>query len=535
MNTSRRPLFWLTLSAVLIASIWWIFHVPYRPGRIFDAIPATATVVTVIEKPAEEWEPVLGNSLLRRVLKAVGINDEELAKLNANKGVRKWTEKLAGDKTVIAYVPLMGPEQKPALVAASWIGVHSRLLRWQLAWFKIKGLTPVYLDNGNLTIWLSRAKFGKTNLRLSLALSDGLVLACISEDPIGVRALLEAAENYPYRHTIASRGLPAKTQGLIHGTPRHWGWFEFDHKPVAFELALEPEYLQLDIYGMEGLPASTIITNVYGYERALGFIASRSDLAVLFPLSWVNSFIHQDPSLALLNAVREFAGTGNAPPHALAFVALLDQDYYGRVRGPMNKTMKALLSKGVKVPTLLAGLQIRNDAEADKRINQMLARLNSQYGVELVAGPFEPESGLRMTCIQDVHKSFYGSFELQERVAYAARGNWLIMASHGSTLKQLLSQQNLEEKAGWPGATATSSDAIAWANFEGMGQTLKNGVALAKLGTMLDSSGKAESRRTMLDQAGLVTAVLKELKQANLSVKSSPTGLRATLVIGQSR
>lgn len=533
MNTSRQPSFWLILIVSLMAGIWWIFHVPYRPGHLFDAIPASATVVSVSENLAGEWTTVFTNTLLRRVLKAAEVEDDAIAKLETDRVVRKWMEKLASHKTVLAYVPAMGAEQKPALVAASWIGIQSRLLRWQLAWFKMRDLTPVYLDNGNLTIWLSRAKFGKTNLRLSLALSEGLVLACLSEDPIGVRTLLEAAENYPYRHTVAARGVPVMTRGLLEGTPRHWGWFEANHKPVAFALELKSESLRLDMHGLESLPPALCITNVAGYERALGFIGRRSDLATLFPLSWVNSFIPQDPSLALLNAVREFAGTDNAPTNALAFVALLDQDHYGRVRGPMNKTMKALLSKGVKAPTLLVGLQIRNDAEADKRINQLLTQLNSQYGMALVAGSFEPESGLRMTSIQDARRSFYGSFDAQERVAYAARGNWLIVASNGSILKKLLSQQHPEGTAGWLGTAATTSDAIAWANLGGIGQTLKNGIALAKLGTMLDSSGKAESRRTMLDQASLATAILQELNQANLSVKSTPAGLRATLVIGR--
>lgn len=533
MNTSRRPAFWLILITVLIAGIWWIFHVPYRPERIFEAIPASASVVSVHENLAGELDAVLTNALLRRAVKAAGVGDAAVDKLKSNKLARKWTATLVGEKTVIAYVPSLGVEQKPALVAASWIGRESRLLRWQLAWFKMRDLTPVYLNDGNLTIWMSRAKFGKTHLRLSLALSEGLVLACISEDPIGVRTLLEAAENYPYRHTIASRGVPAMVQGLITGTPRHWGWFDANSKPVAFELAMKSESISLEMHGIESLPATTGITNGVGAARGLDFIRGRSDLAVLMPLSWVGAFIPRDPSLVLLDTVREFVTTDTAPPDALAFVALLDQKHYGRVRGPMNKTMKALLSKGVKVPTLLIGMQIQSDAEADKRINQMLARLNSQYGMDLVAGPFDRESGLRMTSIGDARKSFYGSFEADERVAYAARGNWFIIASNGSILKMLLSQESSEGNSEWPGASDATSDAMAWAHFDGIGQTIKNGIALAKLGTMLDSSEKEESRRAMLDQAGWMTAVLTELHRAELTMKSTPMGLRARLVIGR--
>lgn len=532
MNTSRRLVFWLILIISLIISVWWIFYVPYRPDRVFGAIPATATVVSVNENLAGEWDAVFTNPLLLRAVKAAEVEESAITKLKSNKVVRKWTEKLAADRTIIAYVAALGPEQKPALVAASWIGNQSRLLRWQMAWIKTRDLIPVNLDGGNLKIWLSNTKFGKTDLRLSLALSEGLVLACISEDPIGVRTLLEAAEAYPFRHTLAERDRPALARGLLKGHPRHWGWLEAKNKPVAFEFELKPKSLCLNLSGLESLPVSAPLKDAAGSETAMNFIGNTSDLAALLPLSWVNEFLPRDPSLLLIKTVQEFANSTDAPTNALAFVALLDQDHYGRVRGPMNKTMKALMSKGVKVPTLLAGLQVKSDAEADKRINQMLAKLNSQYGLELVAGPFEPESGLRMTSIQDARKSFYGSFELQERVAYAARGNWLILASNGSILKKILSQPPREGKSEWTLDATEMPAATAWANLNGIAQTLKNAVAIAKLGTMLDSSEKSQSRRTILDQAGLATAVLRELDQANLTVQSAPTGFQVKLVIG---
>jgi hypothetical protein len=221
----------------------------------------------------------------------------------------------------------------------------------------------------------------------------------------------------------------------------------------------------------------------------------------------------------------------DAPPHALAFAALLDQDHNGRIRGPINKNLRGLI-KGVKAPTLLLGMQIQNDSEADRRIGQTLAKLNSQYGLALESGPFEPESGLRITSIQDMRKSFYSSFEPEERVAYVVRGNWLIIASNGAILKKLLSQPAAEGKNNWQLDPAATPMAGAWANLNGIGQTLKNAAGVAKLATLLDASEGAPSLREKLDQAGTVAAVLRELGQANLSVHSADTGFKLKLVVG---
>ncbi len=531
MKTLRQISFWVTLTISLLISVWWTFHVPYRPEHVFDALPAAATVVSVHQNLAEECDAVFNNPLLLRAIRAGGIDEASLAALSTNTVARKWIAKLSADQSVLAYVPAMGSEQKPALIAASWIGNQSRLLRWQMAWLKTRELTPVYLDDGNLTIWLSRTRFGKSNLRLSLALSEGLVLACISEDPIGVRTLLEAAENYPDRYTVAGRGRPAVAHGLLKGSPRHWGWFEANRKPVAFQFELHPETVNLEMSGTEVLPVALPLKEAEGTGNAMNLIAKTSDFAALLPLDWVSAFIPPDPPLLFLKTVRELADPKGTPDHALAFMALLDQDHNGRIRGPINKNLRSLI-KGVKAPTLLLGLQIQSDSEADNRINQTLTKLNSQYGLELTAGPFEPESGLRITSIYDARKSFYSSFEPEERVAYVVRGNWLILASNGSVLKKLLSQPTTGGKNDWKLDPAAMPTASAWANLNGVGQTLKNVSGVAKLASMLATSSGTPALRETLNQVGTAAAVLRELNQAHLTMQSSPGGFRLNLVIG---
>jgi hypothetical protein len=74
--------------------------------------------------------------------------------------------------------------------------------------------------------------------------------------------------------------------------------------------------------------------------------------------------------------------------------------------------------------------------------------------------------------------------------------------------------------------------ASAWANLDGVGQTLKNVAGVAKLAAMLDSSSESQPWREVLDQSGAITGVLRELKQARLTMQSVPGGFRLNLVIG---
>ncbi|MEI6563434.1 MAG: hypothetical protein WCO42_03895 [bacterium] len=530
MKHTKQILFWSILAVSLILGVWWILYVPYRPDRVFAAIPADASVVSVHHNLADDWDPVFNNPMLLRAIKAAGVEDGDLAGLATNKVVREWTEKLASDQLVMAYMPAMGPQHKPALIAASWIGRQSRLLRWQVSWIRSRDLIPISFDNGHLTVWLTRTKFGKTNLRLSLALSEGLVLACISEDPFGVRTLLESAENYPDRRTALASGKPDSARGLLAGFPKHWGWFDAGHKPVAFQIDIKPERLMLDMAGTVPLPASVSLNEAEGTKKAMELLGGTSDFLSLLPLNWISALIPQEPSSLLMETVRELADTNNAPSHALAFTAILDQDHNGRIRGPMGQKLRALV-KGVKVPTVLVGFQVRDEADADSRIRHAVEQLNSRYGLSLATSLFESENGLRLTSIQENRKNFYGSFEPGERAAYAVTGNWLILASNASSLKKLLTQP-ANGKTIWEVAPSSSASASGWANLNGIGQTLKTTAGVAKLAALFDASSEAPATRETLDQVGIAAAILRELNQAQMTVNASQTGFQLKLVIG---
>lgn len=531
LNSRQRPLFWILLTVFTAIGVWWVFHVPYRPERVFAAIPGNASVVSVHQNLAAEWDNVLKNPMVLRAAQAAGVQQKDLDDITANPVIRKWVNLLVSDQTALAYVPSLGARQKPALVCASWIGGQSRRLRWQMAWIKSRDLIPVKVNDGRLTIWLNRTKFGKTNLRLSLALTEGMVLACISEDPGGVQTLLEAAENYPGRLTVASSGKPGQARSLVNGSPRHWGWIDTRRDLLAYQLNLEPERLTLDLIGKPAMAPVPPLAATAGLKTATTLAGRTSDLIALLPMGWVQPLMETESNYLWLNALRPLFDTHGATSNALAFVALLDQDHNGRLRGPMGATLRGFI-KGVKTPTLLVGLQVGSQEAADIRIKQVINTLNSQYNLSLALHQINTEEGTGITLIEETRKSFYGSFEPDERIAYAMSGDWLILASNAAVLRRVMAPSP-EGVPAWGPLSSPGPCALGWVNLASIAPTVKNAAGVMKLATLFSSSAQAATIRESLNQAGIWTDVLRTLGQAKITLDATGPTLHTKMVIGK--
>jgi hypothetical protein len=530
-NTRPGPLFWILLIVFLAIGAWWIFYIPYQPERTFSAIPINASVVSVHRDLAGEWDNVLKNPMILRAVKAAGVEEADLEKVKADPVVKKWVDKLVSDQTILAYVPSLGTQQKPALVCASWIGGQSRRLRWQMAWIKSRDFIPVKLNGGELTVWLTRTKFGKSNLRLSLALTEGMVLACISEDPVGVRTLLEAAETYPGRLTVAMAHKPDEAIRLLNRSPRHWGWIDNHRDMMAYELILDPERLTLYLSGHLSIPSAPPLSETSGLKTVKDLTGTTSDLTAIIPLSWLQPLMGAEANQLWLDALRPLCDTNGTPPDALAFVALLNQQHNGRLRGPMGSVLRGFI-KGVKTPTLLVGLQVGSRDAADTRIKEAITKLNSHYNLSLVLRQADSDGTEGLTLIEESRKNFYGSFEPDECIAYAMSGDWLILASNASVLKKFLGTPH-EGAPAWGPLSSPALSALGWINLSSVAPTVKNAAGVLKLATLASPSDQSAELREKLNQAGLWAEVLRALNQAKITLGTTGPTFQAKLEIGK--
>jgi len=90
VNVPRRLWFWILAAAFAWAMFFWVTHVPYRPDRLFRAIPANSAWISVHDGLAARWAGLSGNPLIMTVLNACGIDLETQAMLAADKDFQSW-------------------------------------------------------------------------------------------------------------------------------------------------------------------------------------------------------------------------------------------------------------------------------------------------------------------------------------------------------------------------------------------------------------------------------------------------------------
>lgn len=529
MIPARRISFWLVLIMALVMAAWWVLHVPYRPDRVLAALPAEATVVSVQNNLAAQWDALVRNPLIKDCLIAGGIRETNLVAIATNTTIREWAATLASDRSTIAFVPSMGAQHKPALVFASWIGTRSRILRWQVDWIKSRDIVPVKLDGGRLAVYRIRSDLDKSDLHLSLALSEGLILGCLSSDPLGARTLLETAEEYPGRRSLAKTGKPAQALRLLQANPPLWGWFELNHSLVAYTLELAEHRLLLQMTGTYSLPKANSLAALPGLDPIRRLAADKSDVLAIMPLNWLHALIPAEPAAAWAQAVLEFTEPGNAAPDAAAFIALLDPKHNGRLRGPLGGTLRAFI-KGVKTPTLMIGMQVGNREEADTRIRRLIDQLNRRYALALVSTVESELNGL--ATIQQPGKTFYGSFEPGECIAFTTVDGWLVLASNASVLKQILEAPD-HQKPQTPISDTSGPAALAHIQFDSLSQTVRTVAGVLKLASLFAGSPEMTAARGTLDRAGTWADVLQKLEEANISVRTSGDIFKARMEIGK--
>ena len=543
MSTGRHKiLFWLFLVVFVVLGFWWLGYTPYRPDAVFSAIPANATFVTVHKNLAQELTTLTGNPATRDLLISSGIKEEDLNSLCSNRQTQAWIRRLASKETVLAYVPAMGYQHKPAWVFASWIGGESQRLRWQMRWFKSSDLRPVTLEYGR-KIWITSTEFPQPEQRLSLALADGMLLGCVSEDSNAVRYLLETSDAYPSRPSVLSSGSLMDARTLAPTNRLHWGWFNqrldrdvnrFSPTMIGFGVTfLADGRIDLSLVGNESLPEAMALSGHSDYARLKDFLGSSPDLITVLPLGWARPLLMQTTSPLWAEAVSELTDTQGAPTNALAFLALLNREHSGRIRAALGKSVAMLVGKGLRVPTLLVGMQLNDQREATARINRMVTVINARYGSSLETRAVT--MGEReVTLIAESRNNFYGKFEPSEQIACAVVDKWLILSSNAAILRRLLERGSTkaEDEKGDEHAVAGAS-AYAWADLNHLGKTMKEVLAVSQLAMMAGNSPNSKDTQSSLETVREWIERAQHLEQVSVSMKSTGAGTQMDVVIGR--
>lgn len=537
----RRIAFWSVLLIAIAACVAWVLYVPYKPESVLAAIPAEADFVSVHRNLAAGLPLLLENGVAHGMGSAAGFSVQQLAGVSSNQVAMTWIRRLARDSTAIAYVPALGRSQAPAWVFASWIGNQSQKLRWKVFWFHPRILRTTAAEYGR-TVYAVRMRTGDPRQQLSVAVVEGVLVGCLSEDPTAARYLVQTFDRQFGRRSLAAD--PGfRAAGLRVATDQvHRGWIRVRRNPLA--AGSTPSILACELHLPDrnhlqarfSLPGS--LPRIAGRAAdpfPAGFLGAAPDCALVLPASWINAFLPDSPAVPLWVTTLQPLLANNAT-NAMVFAAILNRAHCGRIRGPLGDSLTPFL-KGLRVPTLVVGLQVQDAGEASRRVMESLDCINSRYGLGLIPHPVGA-SGTTITLIEESRKNLYGRFEPDERVAWTFRDGWMIFGSNASMLKQLLSVSSAATNTASapavvfpalaPGGTA---DASLWLNTPETSRLFKDAISAVTLSLLIRNPEGTQETRRRLDTAKLWIDRIQYLGAASAVVRQQDDRVQVEISI----
>lgn len=526
----RRPLlFWLLLAAALGAAAWWVLYTPYRPEHMYRALPAQTAFVSVHRDLSGRWDEVHRNPLIQTLFLALGVEPEDLQSLSEDPATRQWLDLLAADEALVAFVPSLGNPGEPAWLIVTWLGAKSQRLRWNLHWAKIKELTPHPPYRGWPSWTLDTEKEGEP--KLTFALVEGMGIGVFSKDPRllnevldaldGVQPSLDRRPEFPGRTGIWCRDPRAPDRGWVN--PEAWdAAVTSPVGPVTYEWS-ELQSGQLrglvtgrDPFAVEFSRAPQLKTA--GLDRLLGDLPQ--GVALLSP-ALALPYMEQPNRAAWLRLLAEVIRLEKA---GVIAVGLVGDEYSGRL-------------KGIKLPTLVTGIPVGDEARAAAWLREAFDRLNARYRWGLV--PREVSAGRgRMTIVEGTSTNFLSSLPPAECPAYLLRGGWLLLASNSEGLGRLAERfdglpTNRPAPAAWAGDLAAEpAPAYLWLDLARAAKTLRTAISTYSLKLLFEDPSGSQETRQKLNEAKAWIDSLVPLNRARFWMRSDGTRMEISYKLG---
>jgi hypothetical protein len=501
-----KLLFFLLL---MVAAVWWSLWFPFNEEKLRLAIPGDSTLIAEIQSPGARWDAIRANPLVAAFLPGTVETGAPSAADANTRRIAFLVRWLAPTRALLAYVPEYASSDRPAWVAASWSGHRAQLFRWALGINLVPGFHAERTNYGH-TFWVLRLP-DETMPFLSVDVSDGIILACVSRHRDGVRELVRRMEfhappaplfrsfaiaqnqdvtNLIARAVLATAGHAQSPEALLSATLTA---FDADrvagaavwHQPALLPLAVPPaarlasalDWLGPDVCLTLHLPTTT--------NR---------------PLNWLGSSLSPVWRTALASLDR------TATTNAAVFAALLGGECSGRMLG-------------LRVPTMVIGIQCNPSTELGDPVRLGLDILNSTYAWGLI--PMHREvAGTPMITVEASRPCLLNAMADRERPALALHKDWLIFCSNADVLERLLT-------AGPPpaGEFRQGRDARLWIDFSRTAQCLRHALAVYELSLLRgeETAGSRAARRQVEHARSWIEA-LSAFAIGDVAVHSSPHG-----------
>ena len=500
----KRLLTLALLAVSLVAAAWWVVCVPYDPLAIYRPIPASATLVGRHLRLPERWNDLLANPLALALMRTMGVRTEDAAALVEDEESRIWFEKLAGREGTLAYLPgRLG--KAPAWMAVSHLGGESQKLRWQLSLFRVPGFERMKSFPGR-SVWRVESRDLEPGQYLVIAFGEGVIMACLSEDPLAIEESLAAYDGRGQRLMEREPSFAAFAEGDDRSVPdRLWIRDESEFaSPSMPGIAVEiPTLLAQAI----SLTATTKGGEAVPEDRAsavdLGPLARR-----LGDAPCLAATVRRDALLQIWNrpdltrdarhALRMILDVATADRLALA---AMDGALGGRLTFGLMRTLGA----GLRVPTLLLATPAPDPAAAHAAIQRVLDASNARYRAAFVLKPMVLPAATLYVLESAGRNEWVDELPLEDRPAYAVLDGWLLAASNLGALRKLAESASAvsagaSDLPAWTDALAGAAAASAWIDMARSGKVARDAIATWSMAQMFSNGSGTQAIRERLNE-----------------------------------
>jgi hypothetical protein len=183
----------ILLGAVFAAAIVrYSFCQPFKPGAVRAAIPAQASFVF----QADNLDELLKSPVCSQLDKALGAGNSLRTLTQDN----DWVKLAAASEIAVADIPFRSAGRTKSWAAASWVGWRSPWLRWKLEHSRDENL-KLLGKHAVWPIWQYSSPDIARGMSLTFALTDNLLLACLSDSPTDILLLINTYDQRAPAHT----------------------------------------------------------------------------------------------------------------------------------------------------------------------------------------------------------------------------------------------------------------------------------------------------------------------------------------------
>ncbi|MCE9613058.1 MAG: hypothetical protein K8T26_02205 [Lentisphaerae bacterium] len=494
----RRLLFSLLVLLFVACFVWRVTWFPYRAEALYAAVPRQALFVSEHVRLAGRWSTWGAHPLVRGMAVSLGMPREEWDRIVAAPGTRQVMDLLAPRDTLTAYAPMLGRQGAPAWIVASWVGMQGQFLRWGVYKSLLVDFEKRRFRDGRQG-WQYRDREGALgDQTLQFAVTEGVLLGCLSRDPDAVCALVEQVErgeagpavlvNYPFPADEPEAALDRLAYGDLAGAGDGGVWSgTFTLEPAASASGvLHGPATQLP--GLAGDAGGESVSTLAQVLRDTPGVLAMGPVEMLGAADVLPGI---GPAVRVLwNQLQSVT-----PPQGRFFLSLARPAYSGRIMG-------------FKVATLMLGMQLTDAAAAEVAIGGALDAFNGQFNTTLIRrGGGVPGAETGVTTVESVRRGPLSSLGPGEQLSYAVVDGWLIISSNSDALSRVLAERGAGGTPAWARELAARrGGAMGWVDLADAADALTKIAAMQDLLAIARGQGREPSvarRRLALAQSWL--------------------------------